>query len=84
MHNPNPLDFRHTNKLTRTKDILGDHFYGISSSDNCTAGFLKHERSAEKQKLPTTEGTDESYNAPLTLQEINRVLFGRKKDSARS
>lgn len=60
-------------------DILGEHFYNISSSANYSDTFIKHKQTAEKQKLPLTGASHEAYNQPLTLQELNIVLSNGKK-----
>lgn len=65
--------------LQEQADILGEHFYNISSSANYSDAFIKYKQSAEKQRLPIASSSNEPYNAPLTLQELNRVLSAGKK-----
>lgn len=65
--------------LEEQADILGEHFYTISSSANYTQSFLMYKQTAEKQKLPVTGGLDKPYNTPLTLQELKTVLSAGKK-----
>lgn len=65
--------------LQEQADLLGLHFYNISSSANYSETFLRHKQSIEKQKLPTAGFLDLPYNAPLTIHELNTVLSTGKK-----
>lgn len=60
-------------------DILGEYFSAVSSSSHYSESFLKYKNTAERQRLPTSGGTNEPYNNLLTVQEINRVLSAGKQ-----
>lgn len=65
-------------------NLLGEHFYKVSCSANYTNTFLKYKENAERQRLPTSSTSNESYNLPLTLHELNRVLSAGKKTATGS
>lgn len=65
--------------LQEQADILGVHFYNVSSSANYSDTFLKYKQTAEKQRLPLTDPSNEAYNCPITSQELNSVLLKGKQ-----
>lgn len=60
-------------------DILGEHFSRVSSSAHYTQAFLKYKSTAEKQRRPTSGGTNEPYNSLITLQELKQALLSGKQ-----
>lgn len=75
-----PLLSRNDARSTSLKDqadILGEHFYKVSSSAGYTDKFLKHKKKAEHKKLPHPNTTEE-YNCDFTLYELELVLANCK------
>ena len=53
---------------------LADAFSANSSSTNCTDEFRRVKNSKQKVKLQFKSNTDESYNQPCSMKELNNSL----------
>ena len=68
------------NSFFKEGDSLGETFAKNSSTDNYTEEFKKFKSVKEKSPINFTSQNIESYNKPLTVEELE-VVLGKSKDS---
>ena len=84
-HASSPTKFLNTPAGTASSkkeiaDTLGETFAKNSSTDNYTEEFKKFKSAKEKSPINFTSQNTESYNKPLTVEELE-VFLGKSKDS---
>ena len=83
-HASSPIKFLNTPAGTASKkeiaDTLGETFAKNSSTDNYTEEFKKFKCAKVKTPINFTSQNTESYNKPLTVEELE-VALGKSKDS---
>ena len=84
-HASSPTKFLNTPAGTASSkkeiaDALGETFAKNSSTDNYTEEFKKLKSAKEKSPINFASQNTESYNKPLTVEELE-VVLGKSKDS---
>ena len=84
-HASSPTKFLNTPAGTASSkkeiaDTLGETFAKNSSTDNYTEEFKKFKSAKEKSPINFASQNTESYNKPLTVEELE-VVLGKSKDS---